>query len=155
MPEITEQNKLFDTTEYVSAMKALVEEGHEVSMTVFGSSMTPFLGDHRDRIFFSAPDSPLRPGDMVFYQRRSGQFVMHRIYRIRNGVYDILGDAQTQIERGITREQIFARVIKVERKGKILTPKNFLWRMFSGPWRWFYPLRPIVRRLYGIIRFRK
>lgn len=69
--------KTVDTQEYVSTLRALAEEGHEVSMLIAGSSMTPFLCHLRDRIFFAVPDRPLRRGDMVFYQRASGQYVCH------------------------------------------------------------------------------
>ena len=61
-----------DTAEYVGVLRGLVEEGHEVSMLVSGSSMSPFLIHLRDTIYFKKPDRPLRAGDMVFYQRDSG-----------------------------------------------------------------------------------
>ena len=35
--------KVVDTREYVGMLKELTEEGKEVSMLVFGSSMAPFL----------------------------------------------------------------------------------------------------------------
>ena len=104
--------RVLDTREYVSALREIVEQGGEVSMVIWGSSMAPFLVHGRDIIFFSSPDRPLRRGDMVFYQRENGQFVMHRIYRVTKEGYDMVGDGQTQIEQGIRREQIFQRLVK-------------------------------------------
>ena len=47
--------------------------------------------------------------------------VMHRIYNVKNEEYYLIGDAQTVIEGPIQREQIFAIIIKVKRKGKWLS----------------------------------
>ena len=143
--------KQVNTYEYVSVLKELVEEGREVSMIISGSSMSPFLCHERDRVFFKAPDRPLRVGDMVFFQRRSGQYVLHRICRIKDGSYYIVGDAQTAIEGPVAREQIFALVTKVQRKGRILAPGDFWWEFFARVWVRFIPLRPVLSRIYGLI----
>ncbi len=140
--------KIIDTVEYVSALRELTEAGREVSMRIAGSSMSPFLIHNRDTITFRKPDRPLRAGDMVFYQRRSGQFVMHRICRIRpEGLY-IVGDAQTEIEGPVCPDQVFAVITRVHRKGRWIGPEDFWWRFFAGPWRWLLPLRPLLTRLY-------
>ena len=143
--------KQVDTYEYVSVLKELVEEGREVSMIISGSSMSPFLCHERDRVFFKAPDRPPRVGDMVFFQRRSGQYVLHRICRIKDGSYYIVGDAQTAIEGPVAREQIFALVTKVQRKGRILAPGDFWWEFFAWVWVRLIPLRPVLSRIYGLI----
>ena len=144
--------KKVDTREYVSALRELTEEGHQVSMIVSGVSMNPFLGHLRDKIYFSKPDRPLRRGDMVFYQRINGQFVMHRIWKVKPDGYYIVGDAQTQIEGPIRPEQIFARITKVERKGKILTDGDFWWDFFAGTWLTLRPFRGVILRLYGLLK---
>ena len=138
--------KQVDTKAYMTALRSLTEQGHSVSVPVAGSSMSPFLAGGRDTVFFSRPDTPLRRGDIVFYERASGQFVMHRIRRVhRDGSLDILGDAQTETETGILPQQVFARAPAVCRKGRQLQPGDFLWELFRGPWLWVIPLRhPIV-----------
>lgn len=113
--------KMMDTRAYVGMLKELVEQGREVRMVISGSSMAPFLIHGRDSIFFRAPERELRKGDIVFYERPGGQFVVHRICRVHADGYDIIGDAQTEIEHHVQRKQIFARVTKVERKGKYCT----------------------------------
>ena len=140
--------KVVDTTEYVSMLRGLVEEGREVSMVVAGNSMAPFLVHRRDSICFRAPDRALRAGDMVFYQRATGQYVMHRICRVRREGYDIVGDAQTQIEGPVRREQIFALVTKVQRKGQWIGPGSFWWEFFARVWIHVIPLRPALLRAY-------
>ncbi|MGM9676898.1 MAG: S24/S26 family peptidase [Butyricicoccus sp.] len=147
--------KVVDTKEYVSTLRELVRAGQEVSMPIAGSSMSPFLAHARDSICFRAPEQPLRRGDMVFYQRTNGQFVMHRIYRVRPEGYYIVGDGQTEIEGPIAETQIFAVVTRVQRKGKWIDATDFWWKFFAGPWLWVIPLRPCLVRLYGLLRFHR
>ena len=125
------KERVVDTREYVSILRGIAEEGKVVSLRIAGSSMSPFLCHERDWIYFTRPDRALRRGDMVFYQRDTGQYVMHRIYQIRGKEYYMLGDAQTCVEGPLRREQIFALIVQVKRKGKILRPGNFWWE--CGP----------------------
>ena len=141
--------KVVDTREYVGMLKELIEEGREVSMLIAGSSMSPFLIHERDMIYFKKPDRELKKGDMVFFQRRSGQFIMHRIWKVRPEGYYIVGDAQTQIEGPVERDQIFARITKVRRKGKWLEPGDFCWEFFEHVWLHMIPLRHVLMRWYA------
>lgn len=145
--------KQVDTHEYMSALRSLTDQGHSVSVLISGGSMSPFLAGGRDTVFFSKPDSPLRRGDIVFYTRPGGQYVMHRIRRVRrDGLLDIIGDAQTQTETGVLPAQVFARADAVCRKGQMLRPGDFLWELFRGPWLRLVPLRHIIIKIYGFFR---
>lgn len=142
--------RVVDTNEYVSVLRELAEEGRVVSMLIAGSSMSPFLCHNRDYIYFTKPDRELRRGDMVFYQRDTGQYVMHRIYKRKKEGYYMVGDAQTQIEGPLRRDQIFARIIKVKRKGRIIEPGNFWWEFFEHVWIRIIPLRKVTEKLYSL-----
>lgn len=76
--------RTIDTFEYISVLRELVESGHEVCVKVSGYSMYPFLRSGRDTAFFRKPDRKLRVGDIVFYQRLNGQYILHRICEIDN-----------------------------------------------------------------------
>ena len=141
-----------DTAEYVSMLRQLVEEGHEVSLVIAGGSMLPFLVHQRDTIYFQKPHRELKAGDMVFYQRDNGQFVMHRIHAIRDYGYYMVGDAQQDIEGPLRREQIFGLITKVKRKGKILGPGSFWWEFFEHVWPRVLPVRHRILGLYSSVR---
>lgn len=141
-----------DSNEYMNILKDLVEEGREVNLVVSGHSMTPFLVEKRDQIYFRKPDRKLKRGDMVFYQRNTGQYVMHRIGKTDSKGFYMIGDSQTQMEGPIYREQIFGLVVKAERKGKLIGPGNFWWEFFEHVWIHMILLRPIFTRLYNMIR---
>lgn len=142
--------RVVDTNEYVTVLRELAGEGRVVSMLVVGSSMSPFLCHKRDYIYFTKPDRELRRGDMVFYQRDTGQYVMHRIYKRKKDGYYMVGDAQTQIEGPLRGDQIFARIIKVKRKGRIIEPGNFWWEFFEHVWIRIIPLRKVIEKLYSL-----
>ena len=137
-----------DTDAYVSALRDLVNEGKECRLLISGSSMAPFLVHERDSIIFSKPQRELERGDMVFYQRETGQFVMHRILHVKpEGLY-IVGDAQTEIEGPVNPSQVFAVVTKAQRKGKWIGPGDFWWWFFRTVWLRLVPVRKIILKLY-------
>lgn len=140
-----------DTREYVTMLKGLTEEGHLVSLLVSGWSMTPFLAHERDTIYFKKPDRPLKVGDIVFYERDGGQYVLHRIVKAHGQeTFDIVGDAQTYVERGVRRDQIFGLVVRAERKGRVITPSSPVWLFYSVFWIRVVPLRHIFVKLAQI-----
>lgn len=145
-------NSAIDTREYVSALRQLVEEGHQVGMTVVGTSMEPFLMNQRDEIFFQKPDRELRPGDMVFYQRRDGKYVMHRICKKRNGEYFMAGDHQKLLEGPIAEDQIFAVISEVRRNGALINEKTFIWKFYEVIWRHLRLVRNVMFRTIRIVQ---
>lgn len=139
------------TREYVTILKGLVDEGKEANMHVLGSSMAPFVVHGRDVIYFKKPERKLRKGDIAFFQRKNGQYVVHRIYKTEGNQYYFVGDNQTDIEGPIDKGQIFAAVTKVKRKGKMIEPGDFWWEFFARVWIRIIPVRAFLIRLYGIL----
>ncbi len=140
-----------DTQEYMTVLKELVENGNQVNLLISGSSMSPFLIHHRDIIYFQKPDRELKAGDMVFYRRSSGQYVMHRIVKIRPEGYYMVGDAQMEIEGPLDRAQIFGLVTAVKRNGRMLRPGDFWWEFFARIWPRIIPLRGLINRIYRMM----
>ena len=144
--------RMLDTGEYVSILKELAEEGREVSLKVAGGSMLPFLVHDRDRICFEEPKRKLKKGDMVFYQRANGRYIMHRIYKITKDGYYMVGDAQKEIEGPLPESCIFALITKVRRKGKWIGPEDFWWRFFANVWIRVVPLRETILKIYAFMK---
>lgn len=147
--------KQVDTRMYMSMMRELVMEGKEVRVPIVGSSMAPFLGERRDAVSLRKPQMPLCKGDIVCYERENGQFVVHRIWRIKKGKYYLVGDAQTEIEGPLDEKQIFAIVTKVYRKGKWISAGDFWWEFFRCVWIRMVSMRPVVLKAYGLVNKRK
>ena len=144
--------RIVDIDAYMPVLRELLAQGQSVSLTVTGESMSPFLRHGRDQIRLAAVTAPPQRGDMVFFRRRNGQYIMHRVLRrMPDGNYAIIGDGQQQVESPIAPEQIFAAVTQVCRKGVWLGPESFWWRFFAGPWLTLLPLRPLLRRMARFI----
>ena len=144
--------RIVDIDAYMPVLRELLAQGQSVSLTVTGESMSPFLRHGRDQIRLAAVTVPPKRGDMVFFRRRNGQYIMHRVLRrMPDGNYAIIGDGQQQVEAPIAPEQIFAVVTQVCRKGTWIGPKAFWWRFFAGPWLTLLPLRPLLRRMARFI----
>ena len=110
-------------------IEELVGQGDIFRLTVSGTSMMPFLRNNRDEVVFAPLEGrTLKRGDILLYKRRTGTYVMHRLYRIeKDGTYTFIGDHQYQVEEGIHREQIKAYVQYAFRDGrKIDCEKGFL-----------------------------
>ena len=141
-----------DTSEYISELKQLIAEGHEVAITVAGWSMTPFLRNQRDRVLLKKPSGDFKVGDIVFYQRKTGQYVLHRIYKVQSDGYYMMGDYQIDLEGPIEADSIFAVVTDVERNERWVSVKTFPWKSASSLWRLLYPVRKTVYCLRKALR---
>jgi len=140
--------KTLNTREYVSILKELVLNGDEVSIKVVGSSMAPFLIHDRDSVYFRKIEQTLHKGDICFFQRDNGAYVLHRIYKIKGNDYYFVGDNQVDIEGPIARKQIFGIVFKVKRKDKIIKAGDFWWNFFYYVWIRIIPFRHLIMKLY-------
>ena len=142
---LEEYRRLLNTEERIEALP----------LVVTGHSMTPFLIDGRDRVFLSRVTRPVRRGDILLYRRRSGGYVLHRVYRVQGGTFTMVGDAQRELEPGICPEQVIAIVTRVQRKGSFLGPGDFWWEFFEHVWIRMIPLRPLCFQVYGLLKFWK
>lgn len=140
-----------DTRGLMERYRTLLAAGETLSLPVQGSSMAPFLVHRRDAVWLSAPKDPLRVGEVALYQRRDGSYLLHRICRVEGDRFTMVGDAHTVTEPGVSREQIFAVVTGVRRKGKELRPGSLWWEFFARVWVRVIPLRPAILRLYGAL----
>lgn len=121
-------------------------------LVITGNSMSPFLIGGRDTVYLSRLTRPLRRGDAVLYQRRSGSYVFHRVYKVSRDGFTMLGDAQTTPEPGIQPDQIIAIMTRAERKGKTLSPGSFWWEFFEKIWIRMVPVRQPLRNVYTFLQ---
>lgn len=143
-----------DIHEYLPVLIDIINEGKDVNLLISGNSMSPFLVHKRDTIIISKPKDSFYKGEMVFYIRDNGQYVMHRIHHINSkGELFIVGDAQNYIEGPIQPNQVFGVVHKAIRKGKLISKGDFWYDFFEKLWIRIVPLRRIISKIYGIISY--
>ena len=122
-------------------------------LIVSGRSMTPFLVGGRDTVYLSRLERPVRRGDILLYQRKSGQYVLHRVWKVEgDGSFTMVGDAQVELEPGIREDQVIAIVTFALRKGKPMSPGFFWWEFFEKIWIRMVRLRPLFWKAYSLLR---
>ena len=144
--------RILPPEELIPSLVELLEVSDSVPLVISGSSMVPFLVHHRDTVYLSKVRQSLEAGDMILYRRSNGQYVLHRIYRAESGTFILVGDAQTQLEPGISPEQVCAVVTAVRRKGRLLQRGSFWWDFFETVWIRMVPFRPLVGNAYCFIK---
>lgn len=147
---------MIDADIYVPVIRDLLNQGKKVPLVITGNSMVPFLVHQRDEILISAPDGGWKKGEMAFFQRKDGHYVMHRIVKVTSeGECFFVGDGQTMIEGPIAPEQVFGKIVSVKRKGKWIGPGHFWWEFFEHVWINVIPFRPVLCKCYGLLTFWK
>ena len=133
----------------VERILAVMETGTAAPLVISGNSMSPFLVHGRDTVYLTPPPDRLKKGDMIFYRRDSGSYVLHRICAVEGDTFCLVGDGQVEKEPGIRRDQVIALVTAVRRKGKLLKKGSLLWAFFENVWIRMIPLRPAALRICG------
>lgn len=150
--------RVVDNQEYMKVVRSILEEGKEVPLVVTGNSMMPFLIDRRDQVLIKRIERPLKKGDIAFFQRENGQYIMHRIHFIRKdnrtgeNQFYFIGDGQKSIEGPIKENQVFGVITEVLRKGKHLDEHTFTWKFFQNIWCYVIPFRMLLIRIYSLFR---
>lgn len=100
-------------------MKEVIDSGGEFTFGPRGISMMPLIRQGQDKVVLVKADS-VKKGDAVFYQRDNGQFVLHRIVKVKKNGYVMCGDNQYELEYGITDKHILAKMKAVVRDGVVI-----------------------------------
>lgn len=108
----------YSLDEYIPLIREVIDSGGEFRLYPRGTSMLPLLRQGIDSVVLVAPRT-LKRGDVLLYRRANGQYVLHRLVRVRrDGSLWFSGDNHMTVEKGIVREQIIASVTAVFRGEK-------------------------------------
>ncbi|MBQ9438064.1 MAG: S24/S26 family peptidase [Lachnospiraceae bacterium] len=111
-----------------------------------GDSMLPLICQGRDLVVIVPPAGRLKKYDIPLYKRDSGQYVLHRILKVREKDYVICGDNRWRREYGITDWQIIGVLSAVIRDGKEILLSDWRLRLFARLWCGLFPLRALFLR---------
>ncbi len=81
-----------------SLKEYLEKEGFIIQPTV-GSSMEPLLHSHQSLVRIERVEGELPKNSVPLYVRPSGQYVLHRIVKVRKKDYLIVGDNRVLLEK--------------------------------------------------------
>ena len=138
----------FRLSDYDEIIREVLDSGGEFQLFPRGTSMLPLIREKRDYVILVQCAERAKPKDIIFYQRKNGQYVLHRILKVREDGYVLCGDNQAWLEYGIQDEQIIGKVKYIGRKGKKLSSQSARLRLYERIW-CFLPLRKIYFRVAG------
>ena len=126
----------------IKKFENIINEQGQLVYTNVGDSMYPLIKP-RDLLVIKKVTAPLKKNDIPLYKRDSGQYVLHRIVKIKNGEYFICGDNRAFIERGITDRHIIGVLTDIVREGRTI-PVN------SPEFKSYVKLLPLRRSIIRI-----
>lgn len=130
---------------------AQLAAGRSVRIYPRGTSMLPMLVEGRDSVVLSPLPDRLKRYDLPLYQRKNGQFVLHRVVKIGE-TYTCLGDNQFVFEEGLSHDQMIAVVASFIRNGKEYRVTDLSYRFYRVFWFRSRHIRRFGRRCMGGIR---
>lgn len=122
----------------------VIERDGRLVYTNVGDSMRPLIRQDRDLLIIEKPNGRLKKYDVPLYKRDSGQYVLHRVLKVRDSDYVICGDNRYSKEYGITDRHIVGVLTAVVRDGKEIPITDWRYRIYVHLWCDFFPLRAFI-----------
>ena len=122
-----------------------------------GDSMMPLLRQHRDLMVIDwKGERRCKKYDAVLYHHPGGEYILHRVLKVKKGEYVLCGDNRWVREYGVKEEWVIGILTAVVRDGKELSAASWKYRLYAHWCVDFYYLRAAKMRLYvlakGVIR---
>ncbi len=122
-----------------------------------GVSMLPLLKEGRDVFTVRKKGSErCQKNDVVLYRRSQSTYVLHRVIKVRENDYVIMGDNCTTTETGVTDDDIIAVMVSFIHKGKNYNVTDLRYRIYSAliSKRYIFislkkKIRRVIRKLRG------
>lgn len=147
--------KTISLEEIEPVIKEKIENGGTVQLPITGTSMLPLLVWGRDSVEIVKCENA-KKGDIIFYRRDDGHFVLHRIVGKDEKGYILCGDNQWVKEYGIQNRHIIAVVSTITRNGKKFSISKLSYRIYSKIWVSILPVRRYVlvlsRKIKGMFK---
>ena len=121
-----------------------------------GDSMMPLIKQDRDLLIIEPVHGRLKKYDVPLYKRDNGQYVLHRILKVREQGYVICGDNRWAKEYGITDKHIIGVLTAVIRDGKEIPVNDRKYKLYVHLWCDFFPVRAVIVHVIDKLkRYRK
>ena len=135
-----------------SSFEDVLERDGSLVYPNVGTSMMPLLRQGRDLMVIQwRPEGRCKKYDAVLYKRPNGQYVMHRILKVRRSDYVICGDNRWKREFGVPDEWIIGVLTAVIRDGKTIPVTDRNYRLYVHLWCDFFWIRAGIVRAGGIL----
>ncbi|MCC3869596.1 S24/S26 family peptidase [Terrisporobacter mayombei] len=142
-----------DGKEIVPIMEEIIKNGGQCKLRVTGYSMTPILKHLRDSVILTSPENRfIEKGEIVFIKRHTGQFVLHRVYKIiDDNTFIMNGDAQQWVE-AVRNDQVIGVCSKIIRNDREISCDNWRYKSIIKIWQFFRPIRNYIFKVNNIVK---
>ena len=134
--------------EYDSLIREVLSSGGEFRLYPHGVSMLPLLRQGRDSVALRQLDRPPRKQDILFYQRKDGSYILHRVKKVTAGGMILWGDHQYKPEHGITEDMVIGYAAKVFRDEHELDFHSLPYRVYLWLWQFKAIRAPLLWLAY-------
>ena len=132
-----------------------INNNSDVKLTVTGNSMYPLFRGGVDSVILTA-NRNIKKYDIPLYKRENGEYILHRIIKIKDNRLYIVGDNQRNIEFPVYPHQVLAIVKGFYRNGKYISCDNVFYKLYSFLWVLILPYRynvlKVLRKVLTILR---
>jgi hypothetical protein len=150
--EIRKEDVIISGANLAELISAVHDKGAAFRFKAGGASMRPAILN--DDILTLSPLQGIPPftGEVVaFSHPQSNRLILHRVVKKKGNSYFLRGDSQSWVDANIPAENILGAVIKVERRGRVLSwPDRFrhplLTRLYFGSYLVYLYLRRFLRK---------
>lgn len=127
---------------------ALGLEGNMIPVTICleGDSMRPLIRRGKDHVTIYPLMRPLRIGDVVLFRGGPKRYVVHRVWKLREGRVCTLGDNCWKPDGWMPLENVWGLVVRAERNGRVIRLDTRLARILGRIWMFLHPVRIFYRR---------
>ena len=129
--------------EYDGLIREVLASGGEFRLYPHGTSMLPLLRQGIDSVALRSLDRPPRKFDILFYKRRDGSYILHRVKEVTKDGLVLWGDNHTMLEYGVTDDMIIGYAARIFRGDKELDCQSFRYRAYLWLWQ-FKAIRSLV-----------
>lgn len=112
-----------------------------VTICLEGESMRPLIRKGRDPVTIVPVRGELKKGDVVLFTLGDGRYVVHRVWRLREGLVRTLGDNCVNPEPWFPRAQVLGQVVRFSRNGHAFRLDTPAARAFGRVWMALFPIR--------------
>ena len=130
-------------SDYEELIREVLSSGGEFRLYPHGTSMLPLLRQGIDSVALRTLDRPPRKFDILFYKRRDGSYILHRVKKVKAEGLIMWGDNHTMLEYGVRDDMIIGYAARIFRGETELDCQSLRYRLYLWLWQ-FKAIRNLV-----------
>ena len=129
--------------EYDALIREVLASGGEFRLYPHGTSMLPLIRQGIDSVALRSLTRPPRKFDILFYKRKDGSYILHRVKEVTTEGLILWGDNHTMLEYGVTDDMIIGYAARIFRGETELDCQSLRYKLYLRLWQ-FKALRRVL-----------